>query len=504
MYGIYGGQARKTDKVKCSKLTIPHKIKYYKDKEFNMTEKVKKLGQVYTPINIVNDMLNFIGYSGERILQKHIIDNSCGNGAFLKKIVEIYIEEYKKKYNTLIGIENDLNTYIHGIEIDNEEYNKCIQNLHQIAFWHGISEIDWDVIHDDAIICNKYDGKMDFVIGNPPYVRIHNLENNFEKIRNYEFCKKGMTDLYILFYEIGFKMLNKTGKLCYITPNSFYSSNAGFDFRNYIIETKHLAMIADLGHYQPFKASTYTTICLFNMNDFYEFFDYYKYDQTGKLNFEEKLNLRSAFNNGKMILARKREQNLLKDIQNYAPKNPNIIEVKNGFATLADKIFISKNETKDSIKVVKASTGKWYHCIFPYDDKLKVISFDKLSIDTQKHLTFNELLLKKRNLDKNADWYCFGRSQAIKDVFQKKYSINTTIKDISSIKINEVKSGEGVFSGLYIIGNINKKMIELSLKNEDFIEYIKTLGKCKSGGYYTFSSTDLKKYLIYKLENANE
>jgi len=33
---------------------------------------------------------------------------------------------------------------------------------------------------------------------------------------------------------------------------------------------------------------------------------------------------------------------------------------------------------------------------------------------------------------------------------------------------------------------------------------VRILNKCKSGGYFTFSSIDLKKYLIYKMENSNE
>ncbi|MEJ3568453.1 Eco57I restriction-modification methylase domain-containing protein [Ureaplasma parvum] len=63
---------------------------------------------------------------------------------------------------------------------------------------------------------------MDFVIGNPPYVRIHNLIKEPNLIKNYLFSNKGMTDLYIIFYEIGIKMLNKNGILCYITPSSFF------------------------------------------------------------------------------------------------------------------------------------------------------------------------------------------------------------------------------------------------------------------------------------------
>jgi hypothetical protein len=73
---------------------------------------------------------------------------------------------------------------------------------------------------------------MDYVVANPPYVRIHNLQENFDIVRNYEFAQSGMTDLFIVFYELGFKMLNANGKLVCITPSSFYSSVAGKTLSN--------------------------------------------------------------------------------------------------------------------------------------------------------------------------------------------------------------------------------------------------------------------------------
>ena len=56
---------------------------------------------------------------------------------------------------------------------------------------------------------------MDYVLGNPPYVRVHNLGDSFDLIKNFLFAQNGMTDLYIVFYEIGLRMLNKDGILGY-------------------------------------------------------------------------------------------------------------------------------------------------------------------------------------------------------------------------------------------------------------------------------------------------
>ena len=52
----------------------------------------KSNGRFYTPDFIVCNILDMSGYYGNAILQKHVIDNSCGDGAFLVEIVRRYCE----------------------------------------------------------------------------------------------------------------------------------------------------------------------------------------------------------------------------------------------------------------------------------------------------------------------------------------------------------------------------------------------------------------------------
>ena len=50
-----------------------------------MVDKKKERGEVFTPNNIVCDILDSCGYTGSCIVGKHVIDNSCGDGAFYVK-----------------------------------------------------------------------------------------------------------------------------------------------------------------------------------------------------------------------------------------------------------------------------------------------------------------------------------------------------------------------------------------------------------------------------------
>ena len=56
-----------------------------------------------------------------------------------------------------------------------------------------------------------------------------------------------------------------------------------------------------------------------------------------------------------------------------------------------------------------------------------------------------------------------------------------------------------VYSGLYIVSNsISTEQIQKVLVEDEFVRFVSLLGKYKSGGYYTFSSKDVKSFLDYK------
>lgn len=119
-----------------------------------------------------------------------------------------------------------------------------------------------------------------------------------------------------------------------------------------------------------------------------------------------------------------------------------------------------------------------------------------------KYLLENKSKLSKRSSDnkKASNWFAFGRSQAINDTYKNKISINSLLRTSADLKIVQAPAGTGVYSGLYLIGN-EKKLSKISeiLLDKEFSTYISLLGKYKSGGYYTFSSKDIKAYLDYKL-----
>lgn len=465
----------------------------------------KSNGRFYTPGFIVRNILDMSGYYGRNILKKNVMENSCGDGAFLTEIVKRYCLIAAECGLSKEETSRDLSSYIHGIEIDECECEKCIKNVNFIAESYGISGVSWDIRCADAMEVHAYDGKMDFVLGNPPYVRVHNAGDSFDKMKSFSFAQNGMTDFYIVFYEIGLRMLNKNGVLGYITPNSFFNSIAGEYMRKHFVQYNLIDKIIDLKHYQAFEATTYTAIVILKKNRKEKTTDYYLFDEKNKIPYYiESLIPDDFFICNNFYFSNKKNLGLLKRIFNNFGHCD--VSVKNGYATLCDDVFIADFGFKSDfiIPVIKASTGKQKHIFYPYGRDSKLIPESELKKDDNiyKYLLDRKGLLAKRSCEKNLSgfWYAFGRSQAINDTYKNKITINTLLRSEDDLKMVFAPAGVGVYSGLYIVSDtVDMEKITSVLNSEEFISYITLLGKYKSGGYYSFSSKDVKAYLDYKL-----
>ena len=469
-----------------------------------MTNPIKHSGQVFTPDYLVANILDEAGYSGRDILRKHSIDNSCGDGAFLCEMVRRYCSAYREVNGSLAGVESELATYIHGIELDPAAFRCCLQNLETVAGELGIVDCTFDVVNENTLQVSRFDNRMDYVVGNPPYVRVHNLEESFEMVKRFKFSNGGMTDLYLVFFEIGLRMLCDGGKLCYITPSSWINSVAGQHLRRYILLNRNLCSVIDLEHFQPFKAATYTLISLFQKGHRDDGFEYHTYDSTRlRKRFVDVISFDDVCIDGIFYLADRATLGTLRaTIRSAGTKH---VTVKNGFATLADKVFISASFPFEEhvIPVLKASTGKWYKAFFPYDSKGKPLAKEMLfSVPAIREYLISRKseLLKERDETTVPAWHLFGRTQALKDVSADKYAINTCIREVRSIKLNRVAAGRGLYSGLYILSDIPFDSLSEIILSEDFVRYVASLKKYKSGGYYTFNSKDLETYLNCRIQ----
>lgn len=109
-------------------------------------------------------------------------------------------------------------------------------------------------------------GVFDCVIGNPPYIRVQELnkwapdECAFYKWK-YKSAAKGNYDIYVVFVERCLSLLTLDGLLGFIMPHKFWQAEYGAGLRKLIADGKHLRAVVDFGDQQVFKgATTYTAI----------------------------------------------------------------------------------------------------------------------------------------------------------------------------------------------------------------------------------------------------
>ena len=493
--------------------------------------KHKTLGQVYTPQWIVEEILKEVDYSGKKILDKKIIDPACGDGIFLINIVETIIKESLKENKNINEIKQILENNVYGIEIDKNEYIKCIDNLNNFVkkkLKKDNLNINWKIYNDNALIKYKdFLNYFDYVIGNPPYIRIHNLDKKTREIIKNEFCfNQGTLDIYLSFFELGFKILNKNGLLGYITPNSFLRNSSYKTFRKFLKDKKAIKVLIDFKSHKIFKDfSTYTAITVIDFNNIYkETFEYKelinnKIQKVNEIKFDELDDKSWSFSS-------KKEMDFLKNLyKNTIYKVSDFFEVQYGFATLRDKIFISdiKDEKNNLVlfnnhwiekdilkKIVKGSTYKGRkseikYIIFPYikkDSRLIPIPEEDLKKNfpkTFEYLSLHKEELLKRDIDKNANWYEFGRSQGIQTCNNEKIVVGNLVKE--KVNFHLLEKDIYVYSGIFI----TKKSPEYDwdiiiniLKSEEFKKYIFIKGKDFSGGYKSITTKLIKDFPINK------
>jgi len=484
---------------------------------------------VFTPKWVVDEILDLVGYTGDNILGKNIMEPASGDGIFLITMVERYIDVALKAKHKPGQIKMELEKHIYGIELDSVEYTKSIKNLNKLVSLKLDNKIivNWKIYNDDTLFKYKeYISFFDFVVGNPPYIRIHNLDLEVRKYLKKEFnFTEGTIDMYISFFELGFKILKKDGKLGFITPNSFLHNSSYKRFREYLINTKALKTLIDFKSnkiFNGFSAYTAISIIQFNTDD-----NNFRYKElvNNKIKDISTISYKNIKANN-WSFANKEDTAFISSIESdNGLAIQNFFNVQYGFATLRDKIFIGtcREKNKSTVyfndtlieknilrKIVKGSTyrGKSEsikYIIFPYikkDDRY--IPFCENDIKKDYPLAYKYLLgykdeLLKRDFDKGINWYEFGRSQGIQSMHGEKIVCSTLMKD--EVVFYKLPADTMVYSGIFIV----KKRAEVSwnellktLGSNDFKRFIKITGKDFSGGYKSITSNQIKQFKLIK------
>lgn len=471
---------------------------------------MNKKCQVFTPENYVIELLDSVGYT-HNLYGKKILENSCGDGNILVEVVQRYIDDCRENGLSVIKIKNGLAKDIYGIEIDEEQYKKCIDNLDEVLKRNNIDKVDWKVINTDYLKWNT-SIKFQYIVGNPPYITYSELEEREQLFvkSNFSTCVKGKFDYCYAFIEKSINLLAYNGRMSYLIPSSIFKTVFGYNLR--VFMSSYITKIKDYKQVKIFdKALVKSAIMVLDKQRQNEIL-YYQ-----DMSMETEIEIPIVQLEEKWIFIDDNE------VGEY--RFGDYFKVSHVVATLLNRAYVLQDGTYDEVDngyicgnhtierdVVRSTEtprtlryGKHEKIIFPYTyDKKGIVrfsdgEFELLYPEAAAYLNEFRVDLDKRQSDNGAKWYEYGRSQALGGINTPKLLISTVVTN--DVDVYELDKECIPYAGMYIIEKSDNIKYTLTyameiLRSDKFKEYVFKVGIPISGKSVRITSKDVENYMF--------
>ena len=472
--------------------------------------KREKNCQIPTPIQYVKLMLDNVGYK-HNLQGRKVLENSCGEGNILVEIVKRYIADAKENQHTpeqiAIGLQRDVVAY----EVDQGKIDVCLARLDEVLSIENIPEVRWNIKHQDFL--KSKEQNIDFIVGNPPFITYHDLTQEEREFlqRNFLVCQKGRFDYCYAFIEASVKALSDRGKMVFLIPISVFRYQFAACVRGFLWD--HITKIIDCSNVKIFQGIICSTSLILCENGNVPNQVEYEDDATKNKFFV----MRSALNEDKWIFHRTVSGN--RRFGDY-------FSVHNSVATLCNKAFLfsAEEETEKyyiinglpvekeltlpavSTKSNRASKNgkRLARIIFPYRMiNGEVEHYTEEEFKNQYICAWNYLYqfyddLRERKSDKTAQWFEYGRSQALKEVFGRKLVVPMVITDSTKTYVAQadVIPYAGYFIKIKKGSNMTLQDAKNVLESAEFYQYVREIGTPTTPSSYRVSVYDISEFLF--------
>lgn len=485
-------------------------------------DRQKLTGQVFTPAFVVEKILDDTGFDSAAVLGRSVLDPACGDGRFLEEIVRRILDwsPAKDRAKNLAAV--------HGWDTDAGALEACRARLDRLAAEKNLT-IRWNLDCCDALRrLPERDGagQFDFIVGNPPYIRIQHLEASQRRFirEQYAFCGSGSTDIYIAFYELAGRLLSAEGRCGFITPNTFFYTETARPLREHFAGNRSLVQVTNYGDIQLFgNATTYSAIVVFGKKPQRQF----RFEQA--VGQQEFLSQTLDF---EKITGKKFWQLGGPSTENGGGKRlKDIARIHVGITTLCDRAYFFPVEELDDrhvwaltklqgrVKIekailkplVKASTLKngaepiREYALFPYQKhagKTRLIPEDDLRRDFP--LAYAYLCAVRPELDRRDNgqpvkpaWYAYARSQGLETSFGRKILFSPMNREPNFI-LHENEEAT-FYSGYCIKFDGDARGLLNQLNSARMAEFIAVSGRDFRGGWKAYNKKVVEEFPIEEL-----
>ncbi|MFI1946872.1 Eco57I restriction-modification methylase domain-containing protein [Streptomyces virginiae] len=214
-------------------------------------------GEVFTRRWIVETILDLVGYTADRDLtQMKLVEPSIGSGAFFVPVLERLLESAKVHGAELSALADCL----YGLDLQHEHVATCREKSADMLQAAGASATEARVLsagwlrHGDFLL-GEVPTDVDFVIGNPPYIRTEDLDDETEAAyRKTWRTMRGRADIYVGFYERSLSMLASGGKVGFICADRWMRNAYGKHLRGLVTSRYAVESVWQMHDVDAFEA----------------------------------------------------------------------------------------------------------------------------------------------------------------------------------------------------------------------------------------------------------
>jgi hypothetical protein len=214
---------------------------------------VEERGAIFTKREVVDFILDLCGYTPDRPLHTmRLLEPSVGEGDFLIPIVDRLLASYRRFHPGGDPVA-DLPDAIRVVELSRPTLAAARCRLHDHLVQNGLTAeqstalCDRWLMQGDFLLVELRKEGFDFVVGNPPYVRIEQIPIALqEEYRRRYKTLYDRADLYVAFMERSLAELRDGGVLGFIVSDRWTKNKYGGPLRKLVSKEHHLRHYVDM------------------------------------------------------------------------------------------------------------------------------------------------------------------------------------------------------------------------------------------------------------------
>lgn len=212
-------------------------------------------GSVYTKPWVVEFILDLAGYvPAKNLVDRIAIEPCCGDGEFLEAMLRRLIDSCLNQKRHF----EDCKASLLAFDMDAGAVDRSRERVVGILVVEGCEpELakrlanGW-IRHSDFLLDADLDvlhlgGGVDYVIGNPPYVRLEAIESGIVGLYRERYkTMRGRADLYVGFYERALGLLRESGTCAFICADRWLLNQYGASLRKLVTDGYSVEVVVEM------------------------------------------------------------------------------------------------------------------------------------------------------------------------------------------------------------------------------------------------------------------